>query len=320
MRTDRSSRPSPWLAVAAAIATTVVIHAGAGLGLALIEAPEEEPPCPTQIEMCVERCRWDREPFVPSRCEARRPCSCELVELEPPPIMVVAPMLPSLVEPPSAVEPPPPPEPPPAPPVAEKTAALEPARDTKSSRASGDANVEAAKSASIAKVLGTYGKPSAGTVFDVMESTDNNLGDLFAEGMVETTDGVGHGSLEDGGGIKVAGGGSDGHVSQGKSAQPKPEVTSTGIVDPDALRAQVMRHGASVRGCHERALKTDPTLAGTLTLTLELSEGRVTSTKVHDEGLGSSSVIKCVRAKAARWRFKKTVSGSVEVSFVLSSG
>ena len=72
MRTDRSSRPSPWLAVAVAIATTVVIHAGAGLGLALIEAPEDEPPCPTQVEMCVERCRWDREPFVPSRCEAER--------------------------------------------------------------------------------------------------------------------------------------------------------------------------------------------------------------------------------------------------------
>ncbi len=155
----------------------------------------------------------------------------------------------------------------------------------------------------------------------MIESTENNLGDLFAEGMLETTDGVGHGGLEDASGISLAGGGgSIGPVSQGKSARPKPEVTSTGIADPDALRVQVMGHAASVRGCHERALKTDPTLAGTLTLTLELSEGRVTSTKVHDEGLDSPSVAKCVRAKAARWRFKKTVSGSVEVSFVLSSG
>lgn len=290
------------------------------MGLALIDEPEDEPPCPTQVEMCVERCRWDREPVVPSRCEARRPCSCELVPLELPPITMVAPMLSPLVEPPPAVEPPPPPEPPPeAPPppaVAEKTAAVEPALDTKSSRAARDAKVEAAKSASIARVLGTYGKPSTGTVFDVIESTENNLGDLF-----ETTDGVGHGSLQDASGIKVeGGGGSVGQVSQGKSAPPKSEVTSTGVADPDALRVQVMRRAASVRGCHERALKTDPTLAGKLTLTLEVSEGRVTSTKVHDEGLGSPSVAKCVRAKAAGWRLKKTVSGSVEVSFVFSSG
>ena len=111
-----------------------------------------------------------------------------------------------------------------------------------------------------------------------------------------------------------------GSLSQRKPATPKSEVTSTGVAGPDALRAQVMRRAASVRGCHERALKTDPTLAGTLTLRLELSEGRVTSSEVHDEGLGSPSVAKCVRAKAVGWRFKNTVSGSVEVSFVLSSG
>lgn len=235
--------------------------------------------------------------------------------------MVVAPMLSPLVEPPPAVEPPPPPEAPPAPPLAEKTAAVKSAPETKSSRAARDAKVEAAKSASIAKVLGTYGDRSTGTVFDVIESTENNLGDLFAEGMLETTDGVGHGSLEDASGITVGGGGgSVGQVSQRKSASPKSEVTSRGVAGADALRAQVMRHAASVRGCHERALKTDPTLAGKLTLTLEVSEGRATSSKVRDDGLGSPSVAKCVRAKAARWRFKKTESGSVELSFVFSSG
>ena len=38
----------------------------------------------------------------------------------------------------------------------------------------------------VAKVLGTYGGPGKGTVFDVIESTDNNLAELFAEGMTTT--------------------------------------------------------------------------------------------------------------------------------------
>ncbi len=39
----------------------VVIHGVAGLGLALIDAPEEELPCLAQVEMC----GWGREPVVP---------------------------------------------------------------------------------------------------------------------------------------------------------------------------------------------------------------------------------------------------------------
>lgn len=37
-----------------------------------------------------------------------------------------------------------------------------------------------------ARVLGTYGAPGNGTVFDVIESEDNNLAELFAEGMATT--------------------------------------------------------------------------------------------------------------------------------------
>src|SRR5688572_3618088 len=57
-----------------------------------------------------------------------------------------------------------------------------------------EAAMKQARNVGIARVLGTYGGPGEGTVLDVIESTENNLGDLFAQGMTQTV-------LADGGDI-----------------------------------------------------------------------------------------------------------------------
>jgi Ca-activated chloride channel family protein len=46
-----------------------------------------------------------------------------------------------------------------------------------------------ARGVGVAIVLGTYGGPGEGTVLDIIESTDTNLGELFAQGMAQ---GMGH--------------------------------------------------------------------------------------------------------------------------------
>ena len=49
-----------------------------------------------------------------------------------------------------------------------------------------------ARNVGIARVLGTYGGPGEGTVFDVIQSTENNLGELFAAGMTRVVDADGN--------------------------------------------------------------------------------------------------------------------------------
>src|SRR5690606_35124602 len=65
-----------------------------------------------------------------------------------------------------------------------------------------------ARGVGVARVLGTYGGPGEGTVLDVIESTENNLGELFAQGMSSTAEYRG-GEIGDfvagGGGIDATG-------------------------------------------------------------------------------------------------------------------
>jgi hypothetical protein len=49
-----------------------------------------------------------------------------------------------------------------------------------------------ARGVGVARVLGTYGGPGEGTVFDVIQSTENNLGELFAAGMTRVVDADGN--------------------------------------------------------------------------------------------------------------------------------
>lgn len=257
----------------------MLVHGGALAGLALIDDPE--PKCPTEEEMCRQICGV-RPPTFPKRCVPSQECVCtiEVVTndaLPPPPELVAPPVVP-----------PPPPEPklahvdvPPVEAPAEPEAAepepdppppaggLEPRRSKVDREA-------IAKAASIAKVLGTYGGPGEGTVLDVIESTDNDLGKLFEQGMSTT----------------VRGG-------------PTPEVTDPGDEDK-ALGAYLRRRIKQLQACHREAVRADPAAEneGTLHVTLDIAPlGKVTHTAFGDDDPALPAFRRCVTSKTKTWRF-----------------
>ena len=200
--------------------------------------------------------------------------------------------------------------------------------------------VAKARSVGVARVLGTYGGPGEGTVFDVIESTENDLGELFAQGMTTTT-------LAQGGDIApfVPGGeGIDVHGTavgnQGLVTSDGPDVAKTekkerkikarakaqktdifGDVDKKKLRAYINRRTSALQSCYERALRTSPDLAGKMTYTIEISVmGNVTRVAVEEDTLGSGSVKSCTTGKIRGWRFPKA-EDTAEITFsVVFSG
>jgi hypothetical protein len=200
-----------------------------------------------------------------------------------------------------------------------------------------------ARSVGVARVLGTYGGPDNGTVFDVIQSTENNLGELFAQGMTTTV-------MADGGDISpfVPGGegitASGGMVNtkgfetaegpaldkrddkrerkvQGKTKASKTDVFGGG--DAKALRATIARRTSALQHCYNQALRTQPDLAGKMTYTIAISVmGSVTKVVVEEDTLGSSSVAACTRAKIQGWRFPMNgADEAAEVTFsVVFSG
>jgi hypothetical protein len=181
-----------------------------------------------------------------------------------------------------------------------------------------------ARSVGVARVLGTYGGPGEGTVFDNIQNTENNLGELFAMGMTTTV-------LADGGDISpfVPGGtGIDVHGSavqtQGFSTGTGPaldkkdgklerkisgvtKATKTdvfGDVDKSSIKAAIKHRTSALQHCYNKALQTQPDLAGKMTYTISISVmGTVTKVDVEEDSVGSGAVATCTRAKIQGWRF-----------------
>jgi hypothetical protein len=181
-----------------------------------------------------------------------------------------------------------------------------------------------ARSVGVARVLGTYGGPGEGTVFDVIGSTENNLGELFAQGMTTTV-------LADGGDISPFVPGGEGITASGGMVNTKGFETGEGPAldkrddkrerkvvgqakasktdifgggDAKALRATIARRTGALQHCYNQALRTQPDLAGKMTYTIAISVmGSVTKVVVEEDTLGSSSVAACTRAKIQGWRF-----------------
>ncbi|MCH9688050.1 MAG: AgmX/PglI C-terminal domain-containing protein [Deltaproteobacteria bacterium] len=199
-----------------------------------------------------------------------------------------------------------------------------------------------ARNVGIARVLGTYGGPGEGTVLDVIEGTENNLGDLFAQGMTTTM-------LADGGAITPFVPGGDGISLGGTMADTKgfdlgegPELdkkkdkrerkvsgrtkaTKTdvfGDVDKKGVRAYINRRTSALRHCYEKALRTRPDLAGKMTYTIAISTmGNVTSVAIEEDTVGEGSVKACTQAKIRGWRFPRAEdSAEVTFSVVFSGG
>ena len=199
-----------------------------------------------------------------------------------------------------------------------------------------------ARNVGIARVLGTYGGPGEGTVLDVIESTENNLGDLFAQGMTTTmhADGGAITPFVPGGeGISLGGSmaqteGFD--LGEGPALDAKEEkrerkvkgntkATKTdvfGDVDAKGIKAQINRRTNALRYCYETVLRTRPDLAGKMTYTVSISKmGSVTAVAVEEDTVGDPKVKTCTTAKIKGWRFgTQEDSGEVTFTVVFSGG
>lgn len=200
--------------------------------------------------------------------------------------------------------------------------------------------VAQARNVGIARVLGTYGGPGEGSVLDVIESTENDLGDLFAQGMSTTM-------LADGGAITPFIPGGEGlslggqvldtqgfELGDGPALERTEEkrerkvmgrVKSTktdvfGDLDGKSVKAQINRRLSALQFCYNQVLSTRPGLAGKMALTIGISAmGSVTSVSIDEDTVGDAKVKTCVQAKIKGWRFgSQEDSGEVTFTVVFS--
>ncbi len=186
-------------------------------------------------------------------------------------------------------------------------------------------SVEKARGVGIARVLGTWGGPGEGTVLDVIQGTENNLGELFDAGMTQTVMSAGgdisafvaggKGISETGALVLGSGLVTDVTVGQeiGRTGKSEKKVrgrvkSSTadifGDVDKKSVRATIRRRMSALQHCYEKALRTSPSLRGKMTITITISTvGRVTKVYVEEDSLGSAAVKTCTKAKIKGWRF-----------------
>lgn len=184
--------------------------------------------------------------------------------------------------------------------------------------------VAEARSVGVARVLGTYGGPGEGTVFDNIQNTENNLGELFAMGMTTTV-------LADGGDISPFVPGGTGIEAVGAAVQtqgfetgsgptlekkdPKLERKVAGVtkatntdvfgdVDKNSIKAAIKHRTSALQHCYNKALQTQPDLAGKMSYTIAISVmGSVTKVDIEEDTVGSAAVASCTRAKIQGWRF-----------------
>ncbi len=199
-----------------------------------------------------------------------------------------------------------------------------------------------ARGVGVARVLGTYGGPGEGTVFDVIQSTENNLGELFAAGMTRVVDADGNevsGFVPGGAGISALGAavgtkGFDvsaaGPEVAGIDKKERKISLKSGAADIDgdadkkAVQATIRNRMGALQSCYEKALRADAGLTGKITYTITISVmGSVTNVQVGDDSLQDEGVKTCTVAKIKGWRFPTTpgAEASSDVTFsVVFSG
>lgn len=199
--------------------------------------------------------------------------------------------------------------------------------------------VAKARGVGVLRALGTYGGEGEGTVFDVIQSTENNLGELFAMGMTKTVgaDGEDVSAYVPGGeGMSAAGAvvgtkgfevsddapdleGLDKQERKIKSSVKASDADVLGDVDKRAVQATIRRRMSALQNCYNRALRTNPGLSGKMTYTIAISVmGAVTSVNVDEDTVRDPSVTSCTVAKIKGWRFPtEGAEEAAEVTFTV---
>ncbi len=309
-----------------AIGVAIGLHIVAVWGMSLI--PERPAPCPPMARRCEARCDG-RTLEAPARCPALPDCRCELLvyeDLLPPPLPVVPPPVvvaeagpepEAIVEPEAVAEPETEPEAAPEP-----KAGPEPAV-TKEQLAK-------LRTVGVARVLGTYGTEGS-ALEDVLGSTENNLDSVLSQAIVDARiDGGdrGGGAADIGGGGQAMGGTAVGVASAlGSLDRKRPArirgharvstIAVDGGLDVQAAEAMVRRRAVALRFCYEAALRSQPELAGTVDVAVEVSTmGAVSDVELSHDTVGSDTLSACAPAKISGWRFPAADAVST-VSFTI---
>jgi hypothetical protein len=198
-----------------------------------------------------------------------------------------------------------------------------------------EAAYKEARGVGVALVLGTYGGVGEGTVLDMIQTRENNLGELFAQGM-STTEEYQGGEIGEfvagGGGINSTGtmasnegmrtGEGPAEVGATDKKERKVKASSTtddviGDVDKKSVAATIRRRMPGLEACYEKALRSNASLKGKMTYTITINpSGRVTDVQIDEDTVGDSSVRSCTEAKIKGWRFvSEGAEESSEVTF-----
>jgi ferric-dicitrate binding protein FerR (iron transport regulator) len=95
------------------------------------------------------------------------------------------------------------------------------------------------------------------------------------------------------------------------------EVESEPQSVPVEVESMIHARAAQIRGCYERRLKRDPTLAGTVSLRLRVGDaGQVRQASVDESTLADPMVGECLRKEALGWSFQKGRNATVVYPFV----
>jgi len=95
-----------------------------------------------------------------------------------------------------------------------------------------------------------------------------------------------------------------------------PPSVEDGKVDAAAIAREIRGRRKAIAACYERALKTQPTLAGKLVVRFSLAAaGTATAVDIDDDTLGAPEVASCIRGVVLRWRFPALAEGAAELSF-----
>ncbi len=131
-------------------------------------------------------------------------------------------------------------------------------------------------------------------------------------------------------GTKGAGGGAGGYGNalvgsgegRGLSAMPvSQELVLEGGLDRAVIQATIAKYLSQVRACYEEGLRSQPGLAGQVSVAFEIAaEGQVSSSRVSRSSLNHAGVETCITTRMMDWKFPKPRGGvgvKVNYPFVL---
>jgi hypothetical protein len=86
---------------------------------------------------------------------------------------------------------------------------------------------------------------------------------------------------------------------------------------PVEIESMLQARRTQIRGCYERRLKRDPSLAGTVSLRLKVGDvGQVQKVTVEESTLADDMVAECLRKESLGWSFKVGRNATVVYPFV----